>query len=88
MSKRTDKKKQKKMQVSSIVAESPTSDIDIFIQYQDQEYLETDILNKIEQKCKANGLEITADEKLSVYIKPEDHKAYFTYATLHDSVEL
>ncbi len=88
MSKRIDKKRQKNFHITPPVSEPPVKDIDIFIQYQDHEYFEADILNKIEEKCKANGLEITCKEKLSVYIKPEDQKAYFTYSTLHDFVEL
>ncbi len=88
MSKRIDKKKQKKLNVSSPVSEASEKDIDIFIQYQNHEYLEADILNKIKEKCRANGLDITSEEKLSVYIKPEDQKAYFTFSTLHDFVEL
>lgn len=104
MSKRTDKKKQKRFNesfaennsisqstsipVSVLETETPAKDIDIFIQYQNHEYLEKEIIEKVEAKCKSEGKEVTDDTKLCIYIKPEDKKAYFTYSTLSGFVEL
>lgn len=108
MSKRIEKKKQKRQNdaatanntpitaststatsiVTSAAAQSVKEQIDFFIQYQDQEYLEKDILQKIKEKCKSEGIEITANEKLSVYLKPEEQKAYYTYPGNNGFVEV
>lgn len=106
MSRRIDKKKQKKQidttpnnspsAAASIVpvsaaapsASAVSEQVDFFIQYKNQEYLEKDIIEKIKEKCKAEGIEITAGEKLSVYLKPEDGKAYFTYPGINGFVEV
>ena len=74
--------------VSAHITETPAKDIDIFIQYQNYEYLEKEIIEKIEAKCKAEGKEVTDEAKLCIYIKPEDKKAYFTYSNLKGFVEL
>lgn len=99
MSKRIDKKKLKRQSettaattVSTAAAPAPVErvceQVDFFIQYQNQEYLEREILEKIKEKCKAEGTEITGAEKLSVYLKPEDQKAYYTYAGISGSIDL
>ncbi len=88
MSKRTDKKKQKRVQEAIATAPTVTNNTDIFIQYQNHEYLEKDIISKIEAKCKSEGQEVTGEMKLCVYIKPEDQKAYYTYGDLSGFVEL
>lgn len=67
---------------------APSEQIDFYIQYQNQEYLEKDIIEKIKEKCKNEGTEITGAEKLSVYLKPEDGKAYFTCAGFSSFVEV
>lgn len=100
MSKRIDKKKLKRQSeaaVNSAAAQAvPVKDpvkegcgeVDFFIQYHDQEYLEKEILETIKEKCKAEGNEISGSEKLSVYLKPEDKKAYYTYAGISGYIEL
>lgn len=98
MSKRIDKKKLKRQNeaavnsVQSVPAQAPVKEdcgqVDFFIQYQDQEYLEKEILETIKEKCKAEGTEISGSEKLSVYLKPEDKKAYYTYAGISGYIEL
>ena len=60
---------------------------DFFIQYQNQEYLEREIIDKIREKCKAEGTEFSAAEKLCVYLKPEEGKAYYTYGDISGFVE-
>lgn len=71
-----------------VPAEAPCGQTDFFIQYQNQEYLERDVIAKIKEKCKADGTEISETDKLSVYLKPEDGKAYYTFADVSGSVEL
>lgn len=61
---------------------------DFFIQYQNQEYLEREIIDKITEKCKSEGADCSAAEKLSVYLKPEEGRAYYTYGSLSGFVEV
>lgn len=83
MSKRLDKKKLKRQTtaIESPIAETSASKetINFFIQYQDQEYLETDIISKVKDSCLAGGASKEEMETISIYLKPEDKKAYFTY---------
>ncbi|MBU3877085.1 hypothetical protein HGO97_014840 [Faecalicatena sp. AGMB00832] len=100
MSKRIDKKRLKRQNENtanttiaavSLVQAQPKEhceQVDFFIQYHDQEYLEKEIVEKIKEKCKADGIEITVDGKLSVYLKPEDKKAYYTYEGVSGHIEL
>ena len=80
MSKRLDKKKLKRQTtaIESPIAETSASKetINFFIQYQDQEYLETEI---VKESCLLNGASSDELNTISIYLKPEDKKAYFTY---------
>lgn len=53
--------------------------INFFIQYQDQEYLETEIVSRVRESCLLNGASSDELNTISIYLKPEDKKAYFTY---------
>lgn len=83
MSKRLDKKKLKRQTtaIESPIAETSASKetINFFIQYQDQEYLETEIVSKVRESCLLNGASSDELNTISIYLKPEDKKAYFTY---------
>ena len=83
MSKRMDKKKLKKQTtaIESPIAETSASKetINFFIQYQDQEYLETEIVSRVRESCLLNGASSDELNTISIYLKPEDKKAYFTY---------
>lgn len=83
MSKRLDKKKLKRQTtaIESPIAETSASKetINFFIQYQDQEYLETEIVSRVRESCLLNGASSDELNTLSIYLKPEDKKAYFTY---------
>ena len=83
MSKRLDKKKLKRQTtaIESPIAEtSPSKEtINFFIQYQDQEYLETEIVSRVRESCLLNGASSDELNTISIYLKPEDKKAYFTY---------
>ena len=71
MSKRLDKKKLKRQTtaIESPIAETSASKetINFFIQYQDQE------------SCLLIGASSDELNTISIYLKPEDKKAYFTY---------
>lgn len=83
MSKRLDKKKLKRKTtaIESPIAETSASKetINFFIQYQDQEYLETEIVSRVRESCLLNGASSDELNTISIYLKPEDKKAYFTY---------
>ena len=83
MSKRLDKKKLKRQTtaIESPIAETSASKetINFFIQYQDQEYLETEIISRVKESCLLNGASSDELNAISIYLKPEDKKAYFTY---------
>lgn len=83
MSKRLDKKKLKRQTtaIESPIAETSASKetINFFIQYQDQEYLETEIVFRVRESCLLNGASSDELNTISIYLKPEDKKAYFTY---------
>lgn len=83
MSKRLDKKKLKRetTAIESPIAETSASKetINFFIQYQDQEYLETEIVSRVRESCLLNGASSDELNTISIYLKPEDKKAYFTY---------
>ena len=83
MSKRLDKKKLKRQTtaIESPIAETSASKetINFFIQYQDQEYLETEIISRVKESCLLNGASSDELNTISIYLKPEDKIAYFTY---------
>lgn len=83
MSKRLDKKKLKRQTtaIESPIAETSAfkETINFFIQYQDQEYLETEIISRVKESCLLNGASSDELNTISIYLKPEDKKAYFTY---------
>lgn len=83
MSKRLDKKKLKRQTtaIESPIAETSASKetINFFIQYQEQEYLETEIVSRVRESCLLNGASSDELNTISIYLKPEDKKAYFTY---------
>lgn len=83
MSKRLDKKKLKRQTtaIESPITETSASKetINFFIQYQDQEYLETEIVSRVRESCLLNGASSDELNTISIYLKPEDKKAYFTY---------
>ena len=66
---------------TNTIAETSASKetINFFIQYQDQEYLETEIISRVKESCLLNGASSDELNTISIYLKPEDKKAYFTY---------
>ena len=67
--------------IESPIAETSASKetINFFIQYQDQEYLETEIISRVKESCLLNG---ASSDELNTnldLLKTGGQKAYFTY---------
>ena len=91
MSKRTDKKRQKRFNEVHPTTTAPAAQpvvettapvnaapaYDLFIQYQNGEYDAAVLAEKILDKCKAEGID---SSDLKIYVKPEDKKAYYACA--------
>lgn len=78
MKKRLDKKlTQKREQQAVTVQPKESLKTDFFIQFQNQEYLVQSITQKVKEDCMANGLPEDDLKTLSIYLKPEDQKAYY-----------
>lgn len=87
MSKRIEKKKQKKQAVTAASAvQVPAGKANLYIQYQDQEYLADEVLEMVRKKCMSEGLPELED--LSIYLKPEERKAYYTCGGNSGAVEI
>lgn len=82
MNKRLDKKKQQRktetVQASAAVTPAAKTEVNFYIQYQDKEYLEKEIIAKVKEKYQAEGLADKDVKSLAIYLKPEDNKAYYT----------
>lgn len=99
MSKRTDKKKQKRFNEVHPTTTAPAAQpvvetaapvnaapaYDLFIQYQNGEYDAAVLAEKILDKCKAEGMD---SSDLKIYVKPEDKKAYYACAGGTGAIEL
>lgn len=95
MSKRIDKKRMKRRaEITSAPRDIKASaikeaeNIDFYIQYQGQEYLEREIIERIKEKCKEEGTLTAGNEKLSVYLKPEEKKAYYTCGSCSGHIDI
>lgn len=85
MSKRIEKKKQKKQAVTAASAVQ-AGKANLYIQYQDQEYLADEVIEMVRKKCMSEGLPEIED--LSIYLKPEERKAYYTCGGNSGAVEV
>ena len=77
--------------IKEVVKEVPAKrdhDADFYIQFNNDEYLAKDVLAKIKDKLASEGTTVTADNKLSIYLKPLDKKAYYTYMDITGSIDL
>ncbi len=93
MSKRIDKKKLKKQTETAActVAAAPCAQedagrINLYIQYQDQEYRADKIIEKVKENCRMKG--ILEAEEISIYLKPEERKAYYTCSGKSGGIEV
>ena len=99
MSKRTDKKRQKRFNEVHPTTTAPAAQpvvetaapvnaapaYDLFNQYQNGEYDAAVLAEKILDKCKAEGMD---SSDLKIYVKPEDKKAYYACAGGTGAIEL
>lgn len=73
---------------STVIPEEKETVVHFYIQYQDQEYLESEILQKIEEQCLLEGIKVDDLDEISVYMKPEDRKAYYVCGDKSGSIDL
>lgn len=59
-----------------------------FVQYQNAEYTVNDITDRVIADCTAKGHAVENPESLSIYLKPEDGKAYYTLGEFNGYIEL
>ena len=57
--------------------EADTVKADIFVQFQEMEFSEKDIMDKVVAAWEAEGKKASAIKKAKLYVKPEDGKAYY-----------
>lgn len=91
MNKRMEKKKQKQQAYAPAAAPAPAAPVfqpDFYIQYQDKEYTCQEICEKVRALCKENGASDGELSSLSIYLKPEDKKAYFAYGEKNGFLDL
>lgn len=95
MNRRIDKKRQKMASqapaapiVTPCVPETACSKVSFYIQYQNDEYLESDIVSRVIGQCKADGASDQDLADLSIYLKPEDQKVYYAYNGKNGALDL
>lgn len=96
MNKRIDKKRQKMMTKTPVsvptpcecTPEAPKRQVAFYIQYQNNEYLENDIVSKVIEQCKSDGASDAELVNLSIYLKPEDKKVYYAYNEKNGAIDL
>lgn len=70
MNRRIEKKR-------SRVQEEQTAKLNFYVQYKDMEYLEQQIVEEVKKDWKEHG-NAKEIKELSIYLKPEEKKAYYT----------
>ena len=90
MNKRIDKKKQKRTLESAVTATATSSAPATAtpVQYQSAEYTVAAITERVIADCNAKGHAVENPEALSIYLKPEDKKAYYTLGGFNGYIEL
>ena len=77
--------------IQEVIKEVPAKkehDADFYIQFNNDEYLAKDVVANIKAKLASEGTTVSADNKLSIYLKPQDRKAYYTYMDINGSIDL
>ena len=99
MNKRIDKKKQKRTLESAVTATATSKEVKVpaevpaknpafYVQYQSAEYTVAAITERVIADCNAKGHAVENPEALSIYLKPEDKKAYYTLGGFNGYIEL
>ena len=68
--------------------EVPAKNPAFYVQYQSAEYTVAAITERVIADCNAKGHAVENPEALSIYLKPEDKKAYYTLGGFNGYIEL
>lgn len=71
-----------------VPVEVPAKNPAFYVQYQTAEYTVSDITERVIADCNAKGHAVENPEALSIYLKPEDKKAYYTLGEFNGYIEL
>lgn len=71
-----------------VPVEVPAKNPAFYVQYQSAEYTVADITERVIADCNAKGHAVENPEALSIYLKPEDKKAYYTLGEFNGYIEL
>lgn len=71
------KKQAPKKQTAAKKTEKPEQKTEIFIEYNEHQLLESDIVAQVKEEFRKKGHRVASIKTLQVYIKPEDAKAYY-----------
>ena len=71
-----------------VPVEVPAKTPAFYVQYQSAEYTVADITERVIADCNAKGHAVENPEALSIYLKPEDKKAYYTLEGFNGYIEL
>ena len=71
-----------------VPVEVPAKNPAFYVQYQSAEYTVAAITERVIADCNAKGHAVENPEALSIYLKPEDKKAYYTLGGFNGYIEL
>ena len=71
-----------------VPVEVPAKNPAFYVQYQSAEYTVSAITERVIADCNAKGHAVENPEALSIYLKPEDKKAYYTLGGFNGYIEL
>lgn len=71
-----------------VPVEVPAKNPAFYVQYQSAEYTVAAITERVIADCNAKGHAVENLEALSIYLKPEDKKAYYTLGGFNGYIEL
>lgn len=74
--------------VKEVKVPVPAKNPAFYVQYQSAEYTVADITERVIADCNAKGHAVENPEALSIYLKPEDKKAYYTLGGFNGYIEL
>ena len=77
-----------KIKEVKVPVEVPAKNPAFYVQYQSAEYTVAAITERVIADCNAKGHAVENPEALSIYLKPEDKKAYYTLGGFNGYIEL